>query len=155
AELKFAAFYSDCEHEVLPITRGNRVCLVYNLVQRPPRDGKNQPPLVAPLYDAETANAAELLAKTFAGASAPTKIAWLLEHQYSPAGLSFAALKGADKALAKVLQKAAARADCATHLGIVHIQESGPAEYRGYGPRGPRGWRRYQNEQEEDASSED
>ena len=141
AELKFAAFYADCEHEVLPVTRGNRVCLVYNLLQGPPRDAKNPPPLAAPVYDAETADAAMLLAKAFAGAGGPTKIAWLLEHQYSPAALSFAALKGADRARAKVLQKAAVRADCAMHLGIVHIEESGPAEYRDYGPRGPRGWR--------------
>lgn len=155
AEIKFAAFYSDCEHEVLPVTGGNRVCLVYNLLQRPPRKGKNPPPLVAPVYDTEIADAAELLGKAFAGAGAPTKIVWLLEHQYSPAGLSFSALKGADKALANVLQKASARAVCALHLGIVHIEESGPAEYRGYGPGVPRGWRRYHDEQEEDDDSED
>jgi hypothetical protein len=32
SELSFAAFYADCEHEVRPITEGNRVCLVYNLI---------------------------------------------------------------------------------------------------------------------------
>jgi hypothetical protein len=96
-----------------------------------------------------------LLAKAFAGPDAPTKIAWLLEHQYSPAALSFAALKSADRARAKVLQKAAARADCASHLGIVHIEESGPAEYRDYGSRGPRGWGRSRYEQDEDARREE
>ena len=155
AEIKFAAFYADCEHEVLPVTRGNRVCLVYNLLQRPPRDTKNPPPLMAPVYDAETADAAMLLAKAFAGPDAPTKIAWLLEHQYSPAALSFAALKSADKARAKLLQNAAARADCASHLGIVHIEESGPAEYHDYGSRGPRGWGRSRYEQDEDARREE
>lgn len=148
AEIKFAAFYADCEHEVLPVTRGNRVCLVYNLLQRPP-------PLMAPVYDGETADAAMLLAKAFAAPDAPTKIAWLLEHQYSPAALSFAALKSADRARAKVLQKAAARADCASHLGIVHIEESGPAEYRDHGSRGPRGWGRSRYEQDEDARREE
>src|SRR6266498_4423117 len=34
SELAFAAFYADCEHEVRPIAEGNRVCLIYNLVQR-------------------------------------------------------------------------------------------------------------------------
>jgi 2OG-Fe(II) oxygenase superfamily len=155
AELKFAAFYSDCEHEVLPVTRGNRVCLVYNLLQRRPQDANNQLPLIAPAYDAETADAAKLLEKAFAGAGAPTKIVWLLEHQYSSAALSFAALKGADKARAKALQKAAVRADCIMHLGIVHIEESGPAEYRDYGPHGPRGWRPSHYEQDEDATSEE
>ncbi|PSC70164.1 type IIB DNA topoisomerase [Micractinium conductrix] len=35
----FAAFYADCQHEVLPVTSGHRLCLVYNLVfagQGPP-----------------------------------------------------------------------------------------------------------------------
>jgi 2OG-Fe(II) oxygenase superfamily len=30
-ELQWAAFYSDCEHEVLPVTSGYRVTLTYNL----------------------------------------------------------------------------------------------------------------------------
>jgi hypothetical protein len=48
---------------------------------------------------------------------------WLLEHQYSPAELSFAALKNADAARARVILAAAERADCAVHLGIVHIKK--------------------------------
>jgi hypothetical protein len=31
SELRFAAFYADCEHEVRPITHGSRICLTYNL----------------------------------------------------------------------------------------------------------------------------
>jgi hypothetical protein len=91
------------------------------------------------------------------GRDAPIKIAWLLEHQYSPAGLSFAALKNADAALAKVLRAAATQADCALHLGIVHIEEYGPAEYFGDGFDGQFGWRGYDDEedQEELASSDD
>jgi hypothetical protein len=152
SELRFAAFYTDCKHEVLPVTGGYRLCLVYNLLQRTPRDATNQPQLAAPVYDAEIADAAELLAKAFAGADAPKKIAWLLEHQYSPAALAFAALKGADRARAKALQKAAAQADCAIHLGIVHIEESGPAEYH---DDGPRNWRSNRFEQHENASREE
>ena len=37
SQIRFAAFYADCEHEVKPITGGNRVCLVYNLVRPPKR----------------------------------------------------------------------------------------------------------------------
>ena len=29
--IQWAAFYSDCEHEVLPVTSGYRVTLTYNL----------------------------------------------------------------------------------------------------------------------------
>ena len=30
-DIQWAAFYSDCEHEVLPVTSGDRVTLTYNL----------------------------------------------------------------------------------------------------------------------------
>ncbi|GAM29137.1 hypothetical protein SAMD00019534_123130 [Acytostelium subglobosum LB1] len=33
SELKWTAFYADCRHEVKPVTDGNRVCLVYNLLR--------------------------------------------------------------------------------------------------------------------------
>jgi hypothetical protein len=33
-DIKWAAFYSDCEHEVLEITSGHRVTLTYNLYMR-------------------------------------------------------------------------------------------------------------------------
>ncbi|MSU36371.1 MAG: hypothetical protein EXS36_15000 [Pedosphaera sp.] len=68
------------------------------------------------------------------------KIAWLLEHQYSPDGLAFAALKSADLARTGVLLQAAERAECVAHLGIVHIEESGSAE-PAYAPRRYRRWR--------------
>jgi hypothetical protein len=154
SDLKFAAFYADCEHEVRPVIEGHRVCLVYNLIQVP--GGKTEEPLNAPLYASEIEAAGELLKEAFE-MGAPAKLAWLLEHHYSPAGLSFAGLKGEDAALAKVLCAAAERAGCAVHLGIVHIEESGPAEPeygpgRGYG-RGRR-WGRYDDEEEEDVSSD-
>ena len=36
AEAAFAAFYADCLHEVLPITSGHRLALIYNLVRSGP-----------------------------------------------------------------------------------------------------------------------
>ena len=134
SELAFAAFYADCEHEVRPVTEGCRVCLVYNLIQL--RSRKPSSPLTAPLYSAEVEGASKLLAEAFAEGGGLNKLAWLLEHQYSPAELSFATLKNADAARAGVILAAAQRAGCAVHLGIVHIEESGSAEpvykpYRG------------------------
>ena len=157
SEVRFAAFYADCEHEVRPITEGSRVCLVYNLIQQ--SGAKNRKgALHAPDYVKETAAVAALLQKNLSGAGAPAKIAWLLEHHYSPDGLSFAGLKSADAARVKVLAQAAERAGCAAHLGIVHIEESGSAQenYHDYSPR--RGWGRYrddEDEETEDASSDD
>jgi hypothetical protein len=156
SELRFAAFYADCEHEVRPITEGHRVCLIYNLIQQ--RTAKADQLLTAPLYDSETGAAARMLKDAFAATGAPAKLAWLLGHQYSPAGLSFAALKGEDAALAKVLRAAAEQAGCAVHLGIVHIEETGPAQpdYEGgYGYGRRRHWHRYDDEEvKEDASSD-
>ena len=49
SELVYAAFYADCEHEILPVMDGHRVCLVYNLMLQ---DGSDTP-LEAPEYGAE------------------------------------------------------------------------------------------------------
>ena len=126
SELKWTAFYADCEHEVRPVTAGHRVCLIFNLIQLPGK--KRSIPLKAPLYGSEVETCTQLLRNTFASENTPDKLVWLLSHQYSPAGLSFSGLKGEDAAQAKVLHEAAECADCAIHLGIVHIEESGPAE---------------------------
>jgi hypothetical protein len=146
SELTFAAFYADCEHAIKPIRQGSRLCLTYNLLQH--RTGKKNKPITAPLYDSEADRAGAILEETFKKANAPAKLAWLLEHQYSPAGLSFSGLKGRDAALAKVVRHAARRAECALHLGIVHIEESGSAEPyfdMDYG-RVPRGGRCYDDD---------
>jgi len=148
SELGFAAFYADCEHEVRPITQGNRVCLIYNLIQQP---SAISDPLKIPEYGNEICAAAALLNTHLSQPGAPAKIAWLLEHQYSPDGLSFSGLKSDDAARAKVLAQAATRAGCTAHLGIVHIEESGAAEesYTSYNNR-----YRY-NEDDEDTSDDD
>ena len=58
AEVAFAAFYGDCLHEVLPVTAGYRVTLVYNLLRlgkgqapKPPNYTKEQAQLTALLRD--------------------------------------------------------------------------------------------------------
>jgi hypothetical protein len=154
SELSYVAFYADCEHEVLPVREGNRLCLVYNLIQK--RSKGRIEILKAPEYESQTSRAAAILERSLTTPNAPAKIAWLLEHQYSPAALSFSALKGADAARARVLAQAAARAQCAAHLGIVHIGESGLAEPDDafYGSHWNR-YRDYDRGDEEDAEEED
>ena len=56
SELAWAAFYADCVHEVLPITSGCRLVLVYNLL----RPGKGRLPR-PPSYDQETTAVGQLL----------------------------------------------------------------------------------------------
>lgn len=137
SELGFAAFYADCEHEVRPVESGHRLCLVFNLLREAASDASAGS---APDYDAEVAQAARLIGEAFAAEDAPRKLVWLLEHQYSQAELAFEALKGVDAAVAGVLCRAADAAACAAHLGVMHIEESGPAEVH-YVPSRRRGYR--------------
>ena len=129
AEIGFAAFYADCVHEVLPVTEGSRLTLVYNLV----RPGHGQPPQ-PPGYEREQTGLAALLGAwrdgTWAADDAvPEKLIHLLEHAYTPAELGFSALKGVDAAVAGVLAAAADRARCDLHLALLTVEESGAAEY--------------------------
>lgn len=132
SELAWVAFYADCVHEVLPVTSGCRVVLVYNLrrlgIGRLPRP---------PSYEHETAAIGQLLRRwsepsARSSQDLPAKLVYPLEHAYTPAELSFAALKGADAAAAGVLAAAACDAACDLHVALLRIEESGAAEYSGY-----------------------
>ena len=137
SEAAFAAFYADCVHEVLPITEGCRLTLVYNLRRRargrrlePPSYAREQARVAALLRDwgdAKTAPTGDLPSD----GGSPEKLIYPLEHAYTPAELAFHTLKGADAAVAGVLVAAAPQADCALHLALVTVEESGAAEYSG------------------------
>ncbi|MDE2379594.1 2OG-Fe(II) oxygenase [Bradyrhizobium sp.] len=127
SQVGFAAFYADCVHEVRPITTGCRLALVYNVHFV----GKKRA-LKAPDYREEHMRVVKVL-RSWAGAEdEPDKLILPLEHAYTPAELSFSALKGADAGSASVLVEAAAEADCDLHLALVSIEESGSAEHTGY-----------------------
>ncbi len=150
SEIQFGAFYADCEHEVRPLRAGYRVCLIYNLVQK-----KRKTRLNPPDHRHSIAEAAKLLAQWASGGQRPDKIVHLLEHHYTQATLSFSTLKGADAALAQVLIPAAQQAGCAAHLGIVHIEESGWAEYTGGGDHGRRHRHSHWDDDEDEESGDD
>ena len=57
SEIAFAAFYADCVHEVLPITQGCRLTLIYNLL----RTDKKMPLPKPPDYSLEQDKVASLL----------------------------------------------------------------------------------------------
>ncbi|MDQ0393162.1 2OG-Fe(II) oxygenase [Labrys monachus] len=177
SEVAFAAFYADCLHELLPVTSGCRLALVYNLL----RQGTGDAPR-PPSHEAERDSLADLLRRWSEDESPvrrrddepsdedaygdeddegeddegegdeedgpPAKLIYPLEHVYTTASLSFDALKGADAARAATLLAAARAAHCDLHLAVLSIEESGSAEYTGYGIRS-RG-RHYDDETEED-----
>ena len=128
SELVYAAFYSDCEHEILPVTEGHRACLVFNLVLTP--GGKAT--ASAPDHGHLVERIAREIRFRLAAPDAPEKLVWLLEHDYSVAGLSFETLKNVDAAVGRVLVPAAAQAGCALHAAIVHVDERASVEYFGY-----------------------
>ena len=145
AEAAFAAFYADCLHEVLPVTAGYRVTLVYNLLRRgkggapqPPDYAKEQDQLAALLRDWRNND----------GEDVPEKLVYPLEHAYTAPEFGFSILKGADSAAAGVLAAAARQADCALHLALVTLEEFGTAEYsENYGRR--RRWSRGDDDEDE------
>ena len=140
SELAYAAFYADCEHEVRPISKGNRICLVYNVLVRNREHWAER--RFAPDYQNKISDVAATLAAWPLPDSEEQKIVWLLEHEYSQAGLSFATLKNTDAARARVLLQASRRSDHALFASIVHIVQEdsidyfgGSGYYRGYGHR--------------------
>jgi predicted 2-oxoglutarate/Fe(II)-dependent dioxygenase YbiX len=138
AELAFAAFYADCVHEMRPVTQGYRLTLVYNLLHV----GKGKKEAIRPpSYEKELAAVTASLQRWVAGRDlpdddAPEKLIYPLEHAYTSAQLAFDRLKNADAAVAAVLVAAAAQADCDIHVALIRIDESGSAEYSGYGGGG-------------------
>lgn len=148
AELHFAAFYADCEHEVQPITDGHRVCLIYNLIQKKSvPNGSLRAPDTRPVVEAAAAE----LRDWANGDQRADKLVHLLEHRYTEAALAFEGLKGRDSALAGILKEAAEKSDCALHLGLVHIEETGSADYNGaYYGRSHRYWAYDDEEEDED-----
>ena len=130
SELTYAAFYSDCRHEVLPLRSGHRVCLVYNLVLE--GAAYRDESLRAPDYTRQ----ADLLAKELLQLSRhlklEDKIVLILEHAYSETGLRFDALKNTDAAVAATLVEAAGKAGFRIYLTTIHVEQvSDLVEYDG------------------------
>lgn len=125
--LAYAAFYADCTHETRPLREGHRVALVFNLILRgsgAARLGR------APDFDSQAESISTVLRTWASQARSGAKTVWLLDHHYSTAGLSFAALKGTDAAEARTLAAAAERAGCLIHAAVLHITEFSHGELR-------------------------
>jgi len=132
----FAAFYADCEHEVRPLRKGYRLCLVYNLTL-----AKSKKTIVAPREAEHVARITRLLREWSEDDSAD-KLTITLDHQYTEKGLTPVLLKGTDRAKVRILQEASRQADCKAYLALLTFHESGSADYTGGGRRSGRGWGR-------------
>lgn len=187
-QIQYAAFYADCEHEVKPLRRGHRLCLVYNLTLAklkrralaekpssskakalskkvsPSRDADDSKatmamplPLTAPRISEHIAEIGRVLTawSKSEGDTVPKKLAIRLEHKYTNEGLTWDALKGADRMKARALAEAAAQSGCLGYLALLTFWESGSSESYddddfGYGSRGRYGSRRRTHSREND-----
>ncbi len=151
-ETQYAAFYADCEHEIKPVASGYRICLVYNLATA----GKKQP--AAPQNSAAVAAAAKLLSSLFADAAAgPQKIAVPFKHQYTEAGLDPRQLKGADRACADVLVRAAESLGYEVYFALLTHWQSGEVDYEtmDYDPYRRRSSYRWSDDDDDDDDDDD
>jgi len=116
----FATFYADCPHEILPVTEGHRLCLVYNLIHR----GSGLPP--ASVDNTNTVHTiCSAIREWYDNEGYRSKFAYLLEHKYTPAGLSFNGLKNRDRVVAQLMLQVQQELQIGVFLGIVTKEESG------------------------------
>lgn len=145
--LSFVAFYSDCHHQVKPVKSGHRVVLTYNLLLR--GDSSAAP------YVADDPRMVEELAECLEGhfkmPSAPKRLVYLLDHEYTQRGLGWSLLKGADAGAGAMLRAASERAECEAVLALADVHEmwSAYGEFeRGYGRSRRYSW--YDDEDDDD-----
>jgi hypothetical protein len=118
--LSFVAFYADCRHHVRPVTSGYRVVLTYNLLLKgdpvAASAGRTDPGLVAEL--------ARCLDGHFGRRDEPTRLVYLLDHEYTERALGWARLKGSDASRAAAVRAAADAADCEATLALAELHET-------------------------------
>ncbi|KAI0052018.1 hypothetical protein FA95DRAFT_1533560 [Auriscalpium vulgare] len=145
------AWYTDVVHEVKPLTSGFRLALSYNIIHA----GPSMPPRIPTADKAIAALERVLSAWRQAdyrgeepdGGAPPQKLAYLLDHRYSHANLSFDKLKGSDASLVHAVREVSDRVDFRIALGSLRYTAFGTGEDNGPPPRRGRwGYDKYDNE---------
>ncbi len=124
SSFSIAAFYADCEHEVVKIRSGHRVSLVFNLLVAPEKSTS-----VAGLSETS-----EPWREAFANwDSKLKKVAILLEHRYTRSSISWDLLKGSDRETALNIVKGAKDAGYQAGLALVTYARKGAIDPSGGG----------------------
>ena len=101
--LKYSAFYSDCMHELLPVTEGWRMCLVYNVVCPTPE----KVPEEAFRRENATLETLRRVCKEWReSGSPPSVLGYSLENPYKLQECGFGYLKGHDRVVGTVMRDA-------------------------------------------------
>lgn len=130
-DVQYAAFYADCQHEILPVLQGYRVCLVYNLSwagKRPPADQ------LLPAVVAQIRQPIQTLIRD-------GQLRWAipLDHEYTEHSFSLDNLKGADIARFQALGQVAKSLDLDCHLALLYVRQEGSSDqYYDHRHQGPR-----------------
>jgi hypothetical protein len=129
--LSLVGFYADCRHEIEPVRSGYRVVLTYNLL----------------LWGEPTAAAADVDAAMVDGVAScldehfttpmerrwriagppedpPSRLVYLLDHEYTRRGIDWPRLKEGDAPRAAVLRAAAQKAGCDVVLALADVHET-------------------------------
>ena len=125
----FAAFYGDCEHEIKPVSKGYCLCLVYNLLYS--ENDECPSPLCNQKQLSTIVSALKAWNEDIENEDCPNVMAYMLEHQYCPAGPTFKSLKNGDKTTADILIRAVAHVDFDLYVGNVLLQEVWTASHDG------------------------
>ena len=106
-EFQTVSFYADCEHELHPITDGNRVCLVYNLVATLP-ENKISTTIPSPNVNIDTESKLGLICDDWRNSDLKriSKIGHQLEHKYTHQSIGYSTLKGRDEVIMTTLRNA-------------------------------------------------
>lgn len=122
----YTAFYCDCEHEIMPVTSGYRVCLIYNLITTN-RNKNSTVPSVEKIseHSTEMEKFNELLMQW----PEPQKLVYCLTHKYSEKNLSFDKLKTTDKLVAKFLKNVAQDCSLEIMMGTLDKELTGTINY--------------------------
>ena len=106
-DFQTVVFYADCEHELHPITKGTRVCLVYNLVATVtvPENSKTVS-IPSNAINIDTENQLRSIWNEWCehDCNEVTKLGYQLEHEYTRQSISFSTLKGRDEIVAATLR---------------------------------------------------
>ena len=166
--LTFVAFYADCRHEVRPVRSGFRIVLTYNLILAETAAAEAT---TAELEPAKVDALASRLREHFEtplpahrfergtpdapGRKPPSRLVYLLDHQYTERGLAWHRLKGNDATRAAALRAAAERSDCELVLALAEVHETWSCMEPGWDDRSYRRQRFWERDEDDDWIEED
>ena len=142
AALSLVALYADCRHEVLRVKSGYRITLTYNLLlhgntSRPDGNDGTVDELADLLREHLSTPVPWYYGRPAIDPDPPNRLVYLLDHEYTPRGLNWRRLKGADASRVALLRTAADKAGCEAVLALADIRTTHgafPAD-EGYGYR--------------------